>query len=218
MAIMRVNPTRMELKRLKNRLKTAERGHKLLKDKTDEMVRQFIIYANRNRRLRKELERELGDAMKNFVLARAVMSPCQAEEALVYPSRTVTLDCDKKSVMSVMVPSIKVSGGDGALYPYGFLSVTDEMDSSIATLNTLLVKLIELAEVEKNHQHAGGRNRKKQKAGQRAGTRYDSAAARNHQIYRAETRRKRKRLACAPHESQGYDCRTAMKKKQKKTA
>ncbi|HIW55931.1 MAG TPA: V-type ATP synthase subunit D [Firmicutes bacterium] len=149
MAIMRVNPTRMELKRLKNRLKTAERGHKLLKDKTDEMVRQFIIYANRNRRLRKELERELGDAMKNFVLARAVMSPCQAEEALVYPSRTVTLACDKKSVMSVMVPSIKVSGGDGALYPYGFLSVTDEMDSSIATLNTLLVKLIELAEVEK---------------------------------------------------------------------
>ena len=77
MAIMRVNPTRMELKRLKNRLKTAERGHKLLKDKTDEMVRQFIIYANRNRRLRKELERELGDAMKNFVLARAVMSGYQ---------------------------------------------------------------------------------------------------------------------------------------------
>lgn len=150
MAIMRVNPTRMELKRLKSRLKTAERGHKLLKDKTDEMIRQFIIYANRNRQLRVEVERELGEAMKNFVLARAVMQPCEVEEALAYPSRTVTLDCDKKSVMSVVVPSIKVSdSGGGDLYPYGFLYVSDEMDESVATLNTLLVKLIELAEVEK---------------------------------------------------------------------
>ena len=150
MAIMNVNPTRMELKRLKNRLKTAERGHKLLKDKTDEMVRQFIIYARQNKELREEVEYELGEAMKNFVLARALMTPEAVEEAILMPSRSVSLSCAKKSVMSVIVPSIEINESDQSdLYPYSFISVTDQMDSSIETLNKLLVKLIKLAEIEK---------------------------------------------------------------------
>ncbi len=150
MAIMNVNPTRMELKRLKNRLKTAERGHKLLKDKTDEMVRQFIIYARQNKELREEVEYELGEAMKNFVLARALMTPEAVEEAILMPSRSVSLSCAKKSVMSVVVPSIEINESDQSdLYPYSFISVTDQMDSSIETLNKLLVKLIKLAEIEK---------------------------------------------------------------------
>ena len=150
MAIMNVNPTRMELKRLKNRLKTAERGHKLLKDKTDEMVRQFIIYARQNKELREEVEYELGEAMKNFVLARALMTPEVVEEAILMPSRSVSLSCAKKSVMSVVVPSIEINESDQSdLYPYSFISVTDQMDSSIETLNKLLVKLIKLAEIEK---------------------------------------------------------------------
>ena len=150
MAIMRVNPTRMELKRLKNRLKTAERGHKLLKDKTDEMVRQFIIYARQNKGLREEVEYGLGEAMKNFVLARALMTPEAVEEAILMPSRAVSLSCAKKSVMSVVVPSIEINESDQSdLYPYSFISVTDQMDSSIETLNKLLVKLIKLAEIEK---------------------------------------------------------------------
>ncbi|MEG1711101.1 MAG: V-type ATP synthase subunit D, partial [Clostridia bacterium] len=74
-ALMRVNPTRMELKRLKARLKTAIRGHKLLKDKTDEMVRKFIVYARENKRLREETESKLNSALKNFMLARASESP-----------------------------------------------------------------------------------------------------------------------------------------------
>lgn len=147
---MNVNPTRMELKRLKNRLKTAERGHKLLKDKTDEMVRQFIIYARQNKELREEVEYELGEAMKNFVLARALMTPEAVEEAILMPSRSVSLSCAKKSVMSVVVPSIEINESDQSdLYPYSFISVTDQMDSSIETLNKLLVKLIKLAEIEK---------------------------------------------------------------------
>ena len=147
---MNVNPTRMELKRLKNRLKTAERGHKLLKDKTDEMVRQFIIFARQNKELREEVEYELGEAMKNFVLARALMTPEAVEEAILMPSRAVSLSCAKKSVMSVVVPSIEINESDQSdLYPYSFISVTDQMDSSIETLNKLLVKLIKLAEIEK---------------------------------------------------------------------
>ena len=146
---MNVNPTRMELKRLKNRLKTAERGHKLLKDKTDEMVRQFIIYARQNKELREEVEYELGEAMKNFVLARALMTPEAVEEAILMPSRSVSLSCAKKSVMSVVVPSIEINESDQSdLYPYSFISVTDQMDSSIETLNKLLVKLSEAREYD----------------------------------------------------------------------
>ena len=149
MASTNINPTRMELKRLKARLKTAERGHKLLKDKTDEMIRQFIVLARENKRLRLEVEQELGDALKSFMLARSMTSSDVVEEAILMPSRSVTLRCKKKSMMGVEVPSIEIDETQGELYPYSFLSVTNELDSSIETMNQLLVKLIQLAEVEK---------------------------------------------------------------------
>ena len=79
---LRVNPTRMELTRIKKRLVTAKRGHKLLKDKRDEMVRQFILIIRENQQLRKEVEAELSQALGNFALARAVMDPQALEEAV----------------------------------------------------------------------------------------------------------------------------------------
>ena len=69
MAVMNVNPTRMEMKRLQQRLKTATRGHKLLKDKTDEMIRRFITLAEENIRLRRETEKDLAKALSSFTLA-----------------------------------------------------------------------------------------------------------------------------------------------------
>lgn len=150
MAILQVNPTRMELKRLKGRLKTAIRGHKLLKDKTDEMIRQFIALARQNKTLREEVEKELGDALKGFLLSRAFGLPLTVDEAVLMPGRTVSLECRKKSLMSIAVPHITIKESDsGSLYPYSFLSVTSQLDFSVATLNLLLVKLIRLAEVEK---------------------------------------------------------------------
>lgn len=148
---LNVNPTRMELKRLKLRLKTAQRGYKLLKDKTDEMVRKFIIFARENKRLREEVEAQLADALSGFMLARATDSPQAVEEAIMMPSRTVELECDKKSLMGVNVPSIdiKESEDSGSLYPYGFLSVTAELDKSVSNLNKLLTDLIKLSEAEK---------------------------------------------------------------------
>lgn len=150
MAMVRVNPTRMELRRLKGRLKTAVRGHKLLKDKSDEMIRQFSILIKRNKQLREQVQSVLSSAIKGFTLARAVAIPETMEEAILVPSKSMKLDCGYKNVMSVLVPSIKIVTDDsGEDYPYSFSSVTSELDSSIKIMNELMVSLIELAEIEK---------------------------------------------------------------------
>ena len=150
MARMKVNPTRMELRKLKDRLKTATRGHKLLKDKSDEMIRQFMIYIKRNKKLREEVESELGVALRDFMLAQAVTSSSDIEEAIAMPGTTVELTTSTTNVMSVNVPSINIKTSENnELYPYSFATMTSELDSSIATMNKLLVKLLELAEIEK---------------------------------------------------------------------
>ena len=150
MAKLNVNPTRMELRRLKNRLKTATRGHKLLKDKSDEMIRQFMLYVRENKRLREEVEGELAAALKSFMLARAVSSDAVIEEAVLMPSTHVGLKTSSKNVMSVDVPVFDIIEGEVTdLYPYSFASVSSELDMSISSLTTLLPKLLKLAEVEK---------------------------------------------------------------------
>lgn len=150
MAKLNVNPTRMELRRLKTRLKTATRGHKLLKDKSDEMIRQFMLYIRENKRLREEVEGELSQALKEFMLARAVSSDSVIEEAIAMPGVKVELKTSEKNVMSVGVPEFEIAEQEGGdLYPYSFASVTSELDNSISTLSTLLAKLLKLAEVEK---------------------------------------------------------------------
>lgn len=150
MAIQNVNPTRMEMKRLKERLKTATRGHKLLKDKTDEMVRQFIVLARENKRLREQVEDKLSVALKNFLLAKSVSDTRVVEEALLTPSRTLTLSCTQKNFMNIGVPSITIdSTSQTDLFPYSFLSVTSQLDDSVSNLNDIVVELIQLAEIEK---------------------------------------------------------------------
>ena len=150
MAKMNVNPTRMELRRLKTRLKTATRGHKLLKDNSDEMIRQFMVYVRENKRLREEIEAELSIALKGFTLARAVSSNAVIEEAVMMPATKAEISLSSDNVMSVEVPSISVVEHEGQdKYPYSFDTVTSELDASIGTLSTLLVKLVKLAEVEK---------------------------------------------------------------------
>ncbi len=143
----------MELTRTKKSRKVAVRGHKLLKDKRDEMVRRFILLIRRNKELREEVETELGRALKDFVLARAVMSEQAALEAVQYPARDVELELGKRNVMSVDVPVIKIKetaqAALSSMYPYSFASTSGDLDAAIATLVDLLPKLIELAEIEK---------------------------------------------------------------------
>lgn len=150
MAIMNVNPTRMEVRRLKARLKTATRGHKLLKDKSDETIRRFMIYVKENKKLREEIEGELGNALKYFMLASAVTTSQVMEEAVMMPGYSVQIETGENNVMGVTVPTIAVKESDHKeLYPYSFASVSAELDGSIANLSKLLPKLIRLAEVEK---------------------------------------------------------------------
>lgn len=155
MAIMRVNPTRMELTRLKKRLKVARRGHKLLKDKRDELMKKFLEIVRRNKELREKVEALLMQVHSRFLIARAVMSPEFLEEALMYPKKAVSLKVSTRNIMSVDVPVMDhgaVSNEGGDIYPYGFASTSGELDGAIATLTEAFPYLIELAETEKSTQ------------------------------------------------------------------
>ena len=152
---IRVNPTRMELNRLKKRLKMAQRGHKLLKDKRDELIRQFLILVRKNKDLREHIEEELSAAFSKFLLARAVMPSENLEEALMYPTKKLSLEISKQNIMSVYAPKFVWAeeesgrGEDSSIYPYGFVDTSAELDISIETLSDILPRLMELAEVEK---------------------------------------------------------------------
>lgn len=148
---LKVNPTRMELRRLKDRLKTATRGHKLLKDKSDEMIRRFVEYAKENKSLRKEIEEDLANALQNFLYAKALSEEYVIQEALAMPAACVRLRCATDNVMSVVVPKIEVEEGEETenRYPYAFGSVTAQLDSSIDTVVQLTRKMIRLAQIEK---------------------------------------------------------------------
>ena len=130
MTKLNVNPTRMQLTELKGRLSTATRGHKLLKDKQDELMRRFIELIRRNKELRVEVEEELKDSFKEFLLASAVMSPEMLEEAVAFPKETITVDIKKKNVMSVNIPVMnflrKLEDDEGSIYPYGFAQTSSE--------------------------------------------------------------------------------------------
>lgn len=151
MALMNVNPTRMELTRLKRRLKTATRGHKLLKDKRDEMMRRFVLLVRENAKLREQVEKELSLALGEFSLCRGVMEPAMLEEALMYPARSVDLTIGKDNIMSVEVPTIQVVEGtlQETVLSYGLSQTSSQLDGAIAGLAAILPQMIKLAEIEK---------------------------------------------------------------------
>jgi V/A-type H+-transporting ATPase subunit D len=151
MAILRVNPTRMELTRLKRRLVVAVRGHKLLKDKRDEMVRQFMLLIKRNKELRQEVEAALSVALGGFVLARVAMTKESFDEALLFPVREVELTLSKQNIMSVYVPKIAYTEKkrEQSFFPYGLLTTSAELDSATDKLASVLPQMVELAELEK---------------------------------------------------------------------
>ncbi|MBO4262275.1 MAG: V-type ATP synthase subunit D [Clostridia bacterium] len=150
MARLNVNPTRMELKKLKARLSTAVRGHKLLKDKSDEMIRRFSVLIKENKRLRDEVENELGDCLRQFAYAGGVTSRAEMEKAFSMPSVVLRADYSLENVMSVEVPKIKVESSDGGEYPYSFAEMTSEADYSVKKITEVIAKMLELAAVEKS--------------------------------------------------------------------
>lgn len=155
MARMNVNPTRMVLTGLKRRLRTARRGHKLLKDKRDELMKKFLDVVRENKRVREEVERKLQIVHSRFVMARAEMNTELLEEALMFPKQKTELGASTRNIMSVDVPVLEYkvrSDDEGDIYPYGFAYTAGELDDAIAALSGLTEELLKLAELEKSAQ------------------------------------------------------------------
>jgi V/A-type H+/Na+-transporting ATPase subunit D len=155
MAVRQVNPNRMELLRLKRQLQTARRGHKLLKDKRDELMRQFLDLIRQNKELRDQVEDMIVKVNQEMLLARAVMSPQVLGAALMAGHEMLTIGIDTRNIMSVNVP---VFTSDYMLssrienLPYGMASTAPELDLAIMTLNETFPKMLELAKTEKTAQ------------------------------------------------------------------
>lgn len=157
MARLNVTPTRMNLNTLKKRLSVSKRGYKLLKDKQDELMRQFLDLIRKNKELREEVEAMLSDSFKDFLVASSFMSPEFLEEAVSLPTQKIGLDIEVKNVMSVRIPKMEfeVDKGDNkekSIYPYGYAQTSAGLDTAIEGLNEVMDKLLELAEIEKTCQ------------------------------------------------------------------
>ena len=155
MAATQVNPTRMELTRLKKKLVTATKGHKLLKDKRDELMRQFLDLVRENMALRQKVEAGILSANKNFVIAKAGMSEQILNTALMSPKQEVYLEAAKKNVMSVDIPVFKTStrtADANDIYSYGFAFTSGDLDDAVKSLADILPDMLRLAEVEKSCQ------------------------------------------------------------------
>ncbi len=153
MDIMNVNPTRMQMTKLKRQLQTAKRGHKMLKDKRDELMRRFIELVQENKRLREKVEAELEICNAHFVNASAVMNKKSLDSAMMSSKQQTGIEIGTRNIMSVDVPvftAVSGSSDKGDIYPYGFAFTSFELDDAVEALEQLLPDMIRLAEIEKS--------------------------------------------------------------------
>ena len=222
---LQVNPTRMELSRLKKKLNTATRGHKLLKDKRDELMRQFLDRVRENRKLRLEVEAGIRAANQEFMLARAGMQDAVLNTALLAPKQQVTLECQVENVMSVEVPQFTFhtrTPQQGDMFSYGFAFTSGDLDGAVEALAAVFPAMLRqpihlsgggeaaggdaAAGGERKGLPAdGGGNREDPAAGQRPGARDDSPAAGDDSLYLHEAGRERALHPGAADEGQGHD-------------
>ena len=152
MAVTQTTPTRMELTRLKKKLVTAVRGHKLLKDKRDELMRQFLDLAKENMELRKAVEEGIRKANANFVTVKASIPEEALHTALMAPKQEVYLEAERKNVMSVEIPVFEYrtrTADPNDIYSYGFAFTSGDLDDAVRSLADVLPQMLELAEKEK---------------------------------------------------------------------
>lgn len=156
MARLNVNPTRMELTRLKERLNLASRGHSLLKDKQDELMRQFIALIRKNNELRNEVEDKVESGMKSYSIASALLHDNFLGEVMTTPSQSVTLNIDQENIMNIRVPQMNFNYDDTPddvnEIHYGYLNSNGELDSAIEQMLDVMPRMLELAEIEKRCQ------------------------------------------------------------------
>ncbi|MBT9152875.1 MAG: V-type sodium ATPase subunit D [Firmicutes bacterium] len=146
---IRINPTRMELLRLKKRVRMAKRGHKLLKDKRDELMKRFMALIRDVKNMRLTVEKRLMEAYRSFLVARAVMSPEVLEEAIMFPTQQVAININEVRMMSIIAPVFTLQQ-EGAMYSYGLASSSSDLDAALDTFSAVLPLLVELASVERS--------------------------------------------------------------------
>ena len=152
---MNVNPTRMELTNLKRKLVTARRGHKLLKDKRDELMRRFLDMVRENKELRREVEQAIFEANKHISVARSVMSGEALDVALMMPKQELSLDVTSRNVMSVNIPVFDIkmrSANENDAFSYGFAFTSGDLDEAAKNLSDVFKQMVRLAEIEKSCQ------------------------------------------------------------------
>ncbi len=155
MAVLNVNPTRMELTNLKRKLVTARRGHKLLKDKRDELMRRFLDKVRENKQMRMEVEADIRKANMAMEAARCAMSDKALDVALMLPTQEMSLEVSEQNVMSVMIPVFNIklrTANQNDIYSYGFAETPGELDEAVKAYSDVMPKLLRLAEVEKSCQ------------------------------------------------------------------
>lgn len=152
MASSQIIPTRMELSRIKDKLAVARKGHKLLKDKRDELMRQFLIMVRENMELRKHVEEGIRQANINFIVAKAGMDAETLNTALMAAKQKVTLGVSTKNVMSVNIPVFDVrtkTASETDIYSYGYAFTSSDLDGAIKSLADIRDDMILLSEKEK---------------------------------------------------------------------
>lgn len=147
--IIDVSPTRMELLKLRKRVEVARRGHKLLKDKRDQLMKEFLVLVREDRELREQVEQRLIAANRSFLVARAVMSREALEEAIMAPKQRIYMEMDTSLIMNVHVPHFSMRQ-EGDPLSYGFVDTSAELDAALAAFSEVLAMLIRLAQIEKS--------------------------------------------------------------------
>ena len=152
--VLNVKPIKVELQRLKNQLALAQNGYDLLKNKQDELMRQFIGLIRKNNDLRQEVEEQLTSALKSFVMSKSMLSEKWVDELTILPSQTVTLDIREENIMSVIVPKMHFNYEQDVTsdFEYGYLNSNAELDKALLEIQEVLPSLLELSEIEKTTQ------------------------------------------------------------------
>lgn len=152
--VLNVKPTKVELQRLKSQLALAKNGYDLLKNKQDELMRQFIGLIRKNNDLRQEVEEQLTSALKSFVMSKSMLSEKWVDELTILPSQTVTLDIREENIMSVIVPKMHFNYEQDVTsdFEYGYLNSNAELDKALLEIQEVLPSLLELSEIEKTTQ------------------------------------------------------------------
>jgi len=141
----------MEYNKIRDRLRSSQRGYKMLKSKRDDLVKQFVVLAKKNREMREIIEKKMAAVYENFMIAEALMGSAALEDALMLPGYSASLEADTQNLMGVDIPVYKFNTR-GDIYPYGLYSTSGELDIAVEELGDLIPQLLELSQIEKSLQ------------------------------------------------------------------